>query len=223
MKERSQFLHAPRDQKDEVLRPAAKRLLAKANALLDHRFKPSINPYRRDLLLLEEARHSAAIESEYKEARVKSHLEALGRFLAKDRNPSALFEMHRDMFHDQEHAQPGTYRTVQVRIADYFPPAPALVPSLMDEFFFYVNQPGKDAVAHAAWAHIQFETIHPFADGNGRTGRAFIQHILGVPLPISVTILARRNEYYRLLNSGEWKEYLEWFADIVIKAAERIR
>ncbi len=62
--------------------------------------------------------------------------------------------------------------------AAFVPPPPELVPELMEDLCAFCNTESLPAVAQAAIAHAQFETIHPFADGNGRTGRALIQLVL---------------------------------------------
>ena len=81
----------------------------------------------------------------------------------------------------------GQLRTVQNWIggsdynpcsAAFVPPPPERVPELMEDLIAFSNEDGLPAVAQAAIAHAQFETIHPFADGNGRTGRALMQMIL---------------------------------------------
>ena len=62
--------------------------------------------------------------------------------------------------------------------ASFVPPPPERVTALLDDLLAYVNGDDHPAVVQAAIAHAQFETIHPFADGNGRTGRALIHVIL---------------------------------------------
>lgn len=62
--------------------------------------------------------------------------------------------------------------------ADFVPPNWELVPELMADLVAFCNQDDLPTVAQAAIAHSQFETIHPFVDGNGRTGRVLIQMIL---------------------------------------------
>lgn len=85
----------------------------------------------------------------------------------------------------REHA--GQIRTVQNWIggssfnpcsAAYVPPPPDHVPGLLEDLCAFVNDDALPAVAQAAVAHAQFETIHPFVDGNGRTGRALIHVVL---------------------------------------------
>ena len=62
--------------------------------------------------------------------------------------------------------------------AAFVPPPPEHVRALMADLCEFCNQDTLPAVAQAAMAHAQFETIHPFVDGNGRTGRALIHVIL---------------------------------------------
>lgn len=62
--------------------------------------------------------------------------------------------------------------------ATFVPPPPERVPELMRDLCDFCNQDSLPAVAQAAIAHAQFETIHPFVDGNGRTGRALIHVVL---------------------------------------------
>lgn len=62
--------------------------------------------------------------------------------------------------------------------ADFIPPNWELVPELMADLVEFCNQDDLPAVVQAGIAHAQFETIHPFVDGNGRTGRVLIQMIL---------------------------------------------
>ncbi|HEY4026289.1 MAG TPA: Fic family protein [Candidatus Dormibacteraeota bacterium] len=62
--------------------------------------------------------------------------------------------------------------------AAFVPPPPEEVPGLLEDLCAFCNQDHLPAIAQAAIAHAQFETIHPFSDGNGRTGRALIHVIL---------------------------------------------
>lgn len=86
--------------------------------------------------------------------------------------------------------------------AAFVPPPPDLVPALLDDLLTYVNGDDHSALVQAAVAHAQFETIHPFADGNGRVGRALIHVILRrrglaprfVP-PISLVLATWSSDY----------------------------
>ena len=91
--------------------------------------------------------------------------------MAQPVNRGALLRMHQGTMQGPPQAQPGRYRSSAVRVGRYHPPAPALVPSLLDELFQFISRPQCDnPVIVAAWAHSRFESIHPGADGAGRTG-----------------------------------------------------
>jgi Fic family protein len=86
--------------------------------------------------------------------------------------------------------------------AAFVPPPPELVPDLLTDLCSFCNGDSLPAVAQAALAHAQFETIHPFADGNGRTGRGLIHLVLRrrglatrVLPPISLVLATWANDY----------------------------
>ena len=99
-----------------------------------------------------------------------------------------LLEAHRRLLAGsrlQEHG--GRIRTVQNWIggsghnpcsAAFVPPPPEEVPALLDDLLAFCDDDGLSPLAQAAIAHAQFETIHPFVDGNGRAGRALIHLML---------------------------------------------
>ena len=133
------------------------------------------------------------------------------------------------------HKQPGEIRQSQNWIggtrpgnADYVPPpADHLADALSALEKFIHNQPVKtSAVLKSALVHVQFETIHPFLDGNGRLGRLLItlillsEGILQQPLLyLSLYFKTQRQTYYQLLNEvrlkGDWESWLEFFADAI--------
>jgi Fic family protein len=90
--------------------------------------------------------------------------------------------------------------------ADYVPPPAEEVPALLSDLCDYISGDDHPALVQAALAHVQFETIHPFADGNGRTGRALIHLILCrrglaprfVP-PISLVLASHSDVYVAAL------------------------
>lgn len=94
--------------------------------------------------------------------------------------------------------------------AEFIPPAPEYVPGLMDDLAVFCNATDVSPVVQAALAHAQFESIHPFIDGNGRTGRALIHLILKrrgltpnlVP-PISLILATHGKSYVQGL--GEFR------------------
>ncbi|MFB4285108.1 Fic family protein [Nonomuraea sp. MTCD27] len=86
--------------------------------------------------------------------------------------------------------------------AEFVPPPPELVRPLMDDLVSYINTAEHAPLIQAALAHAQFETIHPFTDGNGRVGRALVHTILTrrgltphAVLPISLVLLTRSDAY----------------------------
>ena len=114
--------------------------------------------------------------------------------------------------------------------ADFVPPPPEEVPRLLDDLCAALNGDLLSPIVQAALVHAQFETIHPFADGNGRTGRALIHVILRrrkvapdyVP-PISVVLAGARDRYIAGLTrfrGGGTVEWIEHFAAAAARSAE---
>lgn len=103
--------------------------------------------------------------------------------------------------------------------ARYIPPPESEVESLMSDLIAFVNRVDLPGVAQAAIAHAQFETIHPFLDGNGRVGRCLVHVVLRrrgvaprfVP-PISVVLAARANLYVAGLVDFREGRVSEWCA-----------
>jgi len=134
---------------------------------------------------------------------------------------------------------PGEFRRTQNWIGGTRPGNAAFVPTppeqVLDcmgklELFLHDRSEATPALLKAALAHVQFETIHPFLDGNGRLGRLLItlllceQKILGEPmLYLSLYFKTHRQYYYELLNeirlSGNWEAWLDFFAEAVIVTA----
>lgn len=85
-----------------------------------------------------------------------------------------VFELHKIIAQGVMHqGEAGRYRTIQVRVGPYFPPPPYEISGLMFELLEWWNAASGDLspVLSSAIVHYRFEAIHPFADGNGRTGR----------------------------------------------------
>ena len=134
---------------------------------------------------------------------------------------------------------PGEFRRTQNWIggtrpgnAAFVPPPAEQVPECMGklELFLHDRPELTPALLKAALAHVQFETIHPFLDGNGRLGRLLItlllceQKVLRKPmLYLSLYFKTHRQYYYELLNgvrlSGDWEAWLDFFAEAVIVTA----
>ncbi len=126
--------------------------------------------------------------------------------------PAQLLEVHRRLLTGtwlDKHA--GVVRTEQNWIggsshnpcsAAFVPPPPEHVPGLLEDLCAFCNEDSLPAVAQAAIAHVQFETIHPFVDGNGRTGRALIHLVLRrrglatrVLVPVSLVLATWARDY----------------------------
>jgi len=116
--------------------------------------------------------------------------------------------------------------------AAFVPPPPERVEECMGALEHWLHdQPERTpTLLKAALAHVQFETIHPFLDGNGRVGRLLItllfcvENVLRDPLLyLSLYLKRHRTEYYRLLdevrNDGDWEKWVRFFADGVIESA----
>jgi len=96
--------------------------------------------------------------------------------------------------------------------ADFVPPPPEMVAPLLEDLCEFCNGDSLPAVAQAAVAHAQFETIHPFADGNGRTGRALIHLVLRrrglatrVLPPVSLILATRSKDYVDALTATRYR------------------
>lgn len=113
--------------------------------------------------------------------------------------------------------------------ATFIPPPEGRVPDLLEDLVAFVNRDDLPAIAQAAVAHAQFETIHPFGDGNGRTGRCLIHVIprrrgltpLLVP-PVSVVLATNARRYITGLvdfREGRTDDWIGIFADATAAAA----
>lgn len=127
----------------------------------------------------------------------------------------SILRMHEALMANQTHIQPGEWRTQQVWVggsplhpadAEFVPPVPTDVPGLMADLVTFLDRDDLPPLALGALAHAQFETIHPFGNGNGRTGRALLHSVLlrtgairRVTVPISAGLLAIRDQYFAAL------------------------
>jgi Fic family protein len=151
-------------------------------------------------------------------------------------------EIHAELMHEVRggRLQPGELRTSQnwigpggstIATAAFIPPPPHHVPQALGELEMFLH--GKDdlpQLLRIALAHVQFETIHPFLDGNGRVGRLLITFLLteaGVlnkpVLYLSHYFRRHRQEYYDRLQAvrdhGAWEAWIEFFLKGVIEVA----
>jgi Fic family protein len=154
-----------------------------------------------------------------------------------------LCEIHRKLLQGVRGAerQPGLFRTSQNWIgppgcnlagADFVPPPPHEMQVALDNFEEFLHDRNSlPVLVHCALAHAQFETIHPYLDGNGRVGRLLItlllceRDILQQPLLyLSYYFKAHRAQYYdRLMairNDGDWEGWLKFFLRGVFEVSQ---
>ena len=118
--------------------------------------------------------------------------------------------------------------------AVFVPPPPELVPECMNalELFLHEERPDLPLLVKTGLVHVQFETIHPFLDGNGRLGRLLITFLLGAAgvlrepiLYLSLYFKQHRSQYYDLLDrvrtAGDWETWLAFFLTGVRDTAEQ--
>lgn len=134
---------------------------------------------------------------------------------------------------------PGEFRQSQNWIggtrpgnAAYVPPPPQELMECMGSLELFINrEDGIHPLVKAALVHVQFESIHPFLDGNGRVGRLLIQMMLcssGILrrplLYLSLYFKQHRQEYYRLLDGirhgGDWEAWIAFFLEAVLYTAQ---
>ncbi len=134
---------------------------------------------------------------------------------------------------------PGEFRAEQVWIgtrsdspigAEFVPPHHSRVAELIDDLALFAGRSGIPAMTSIAITHAQFETIHPFTDGNGRTGRAIVQAMLrqrgitrNVAVPVSAGLLTDVKRYHRALTEyreGNINPIVRIFAEAAFRAIE---
>ena len=137
--------------------------------------------------------------------------------------------------------QPGEFRRSQNWVggtrpgnASYVPPPLNEVTACMSDLEKFIHQQDRaiPLLIKAALAHVQFETIHPFLDGNGRLGRLLITFLLydggalrQPTLYLSLFLKNNRDQYYELLQrvreTGDWEAWVEFFLSGVKETAEQ--
>lgn len=162
----------------------------------------------------------------------------------RDFSDEFFFEIHKILMRGnvRKPSLIGEYRKEQNYIGKYdkthaitfIPPVPEKVPELMNNLLEYINNPSDKyrPLVRTAIIHAQFETIHPFMDGNGRVGRLLIPMYLfsqkQIELPcffISEALERDKLRYYTLLNNirihGDWNEWIKFFLSTVTKQCEK--
>lgn len=164
---------------------------------------------------------------------LKDHLEAVGhkdaflytQQLVKDKVPfseAIIKQIHTLVLMDRPEDR-GIYRRIPVRImgAHHIPPDPVMVPQMMENLITDFVKKKLHPIESAALFHLMFEGIHPFVDGNGRTGRLILNLFLmqnGYP-PINVKF-ADRKRYYNAFDSYYRDNDMSEMVDMVAEYVE---
>lgn len=148
-------------------------------------------------------------------ANVRAMNEALA--VGDDITPETILAVHYALPSRSDPDVAGRWRTEQVWVgasavsphgADFIPPHHERVQAAIEDVVEFAARDDIPALTHAALVHAQFETIHPFADGNGRTGRVLLQQVLRrrgltrhTTVPVSAGLLRDPDRYFRALTS----------------------
>jgi Fic family protein len=171
---------------------------------------------------------------------------AVRNSFADSLSEETLFDWHRLIMAGHRHVAAGQWRThtepMQVvsgavghEQVHFEAPPSSHIPEEMARFIHWFNDtaPGRSneirkAAVRSAIAHLYFESIHPFEDGNGRIGRALSEKVLsqglGLPalLSLSHAIETKRNDYYDALKEGQQSNnvtpWVTWFVNMVLEA-----
>ena len=145
---------------------------------------------------------------------VQANVDAMNRALelAGPLTPEHILAVHEALMHGQDQADPGRFRDQQVWIggtdysphqADFIPPQDSRINEAIEDLCAFSERTDLPLLAQAAIAHAQFETIHPFNDGNGRAGRALVHVMLRnggattrTTVPVSAGLLSDTDAYY---------------------------
>jgi Fic family protein len=210
----------------------ASQEIARFDAELGHEIAPFAS-----VLLRSESAASSKIENLTASARAIAEAETLGHSsrrnasvivanteamqaavaLADRVDGDAILAMHAALMNASNPDIAGKWRTEQVWIgggdfgprgADFIAPQHSRIPGAIDDLIRFSGRDDIPVLPQIAIAHAQFETIHPFPDGNGRTGRALIQATLRnkrltrqVTVPVSAGLLTDTDSYFQALNT----------------------
>lgn len=149
----------------------------------------------------------------------------------------AILEMHEALLGTSQPEIAGKWRDAQVWIggghlsphgAMFVPPHPSRVEPAIGDLVSFIDRDDIPVLAHAAITHAQFETIHPFPDGNGRVGRALVHAQLrnkgltrNVTVPVSAGLLTDTDAYFAALTSyrdGDLEPIISAFSNAAFRA-----
>lgn len=201
-----------------------------------------------DLLMYESSQHTGVPIDDVQEVARYVAAMNLGLQLVREDWPLSLRlvrDVHKVLLKSSRGAdkEPGEFRRTQNWVggqrpgnARYVPPPPHRVMEAMGSLEKFLNPPPESqsmpTLLRAAMAHVQFETIHPFLDGNGRLGRLLVtlllcaDKILKEPtLYLSLYFRANRDEYYerlqRVRTDAAWEDWVRFFLRGVLETSEQ--
>ncbi|WP_235491445.1 Fic family protein [Frigoribacterium sp. Leaf186] len=162
--------------------------------------------------------------------------------LADDLTRASVLTMHATLMASDARHTPGALRDEQVWIgrsssspvgAEFVAPVSSRVPALLDDCLAFARRDDLPVLVQTAVTHAQFETIHPFTDGNGRTGRSLTQAMLrskgvtrSVTVPVSAGLLTDVDAYHRALTAyraGELDPIVRLTAEASLRAVANAR
>jgi Fic family protein len=157
--------------------------------------------------------------------------------LSDDITPETVLDIHRALLVKTHPVLAGRWRDEVVWIgsysggppkAEFVPPAVARIPAAIEDLCGFIGRTDMPVFVQAMVMHAQFENIHPFADGNGRVGRALIHALLrrdgltkAATLPISAGIVSQKHRYIEALTeyrAGDFVPIVELGADATFSA-----
>jgi Fic family protein len=216
--DRAWFL--PTLQQKEAL---ASSMIEGTQATLDGVLVNRVVPDKKDVDIQEVLNYDAATEYGY-------------RYLKRgDFDKEFILDLHKILLSGKVRKQTdqiGEFRTHQnyvgtmgrKREITYTPPEPEMVEKLIDNLIEYIEKPKDNyrSLVRIAIIHAQFETIHPFMDGNGRVGRIliplYLYYVEQIDMPcffVSEALERDKLKYYTLLNNirnkNEWSEWIKFF------------
>lgn len=156
----------------------------------------------------------------------KTALELMFKFIKEDTNITERLIKDLNSAINRNIKDTESYRKIQVIIqgSNYIPPKPEQIPNHMNYFVYNYNNDVNDIYTKIANYHMQFESIHPFEDGNGRTGRLLINYeLLKNNLPPVVISKEDKEKYFEFLRNKDIPGLASWIKELSINEKERMQ
>lgn len=183
-----------------------------------------------DILLRDIIRKDRDIREIYETKNLARIMDSLLADPARPLNLPLILDWHKTLLSGINDAWAGRFRSGKewVRVGNHIGANPDFVPSLMDEAVSRYNAESEEwFLSRIAWFHAEFETVHPFCDGNGRLGRVLINQQLlhlGYP-PVIVKNKGKKTDYYplfdRYLATGKADGFTSLLALLLIESLHK--